>query len=125
MATVNPVFTDLSGNRQVVKFTWELTTTNRDGAPIGDTWCEYADRTVYMIGTWGAGPAATVVWQGGDGTTYLTFTDPQGNSISKTSDGTEAVTELMQFSRPNMTATGAGTGTITVTAILRRGFKRG
>ena len=114
------VKTDISGSGQVMKFTWALTTADPIGDPIPREFAEFADRTIYAIGTWGG---ATAAWQGGDGTTYLSLTDPQGNAISKTADAIEAVTELPEFSRPNLTSVGAG-ATITVTCIARRGFKR-
>lgn len=121
MATVNPTITDIKGNGQVMKFTWPLTTANADGAPVPAKYAEYSDRTVYFVGTWGG---ATAAWQGGDGTTWLPLTDPQGNAISKTADGIEAVTETPELSRPVLTAVGAG-ATITVTLIARQGFRKG
>jgi hypothetical protein len=121
MATVNPTIVDLDGSRQVIKFTWALTSANTDGAPIPPSYAEYADRTVYFLGTWGG---ATAVWQGGDGSTWLTLTDAQTTAISKTADGIETVVETPEYSRPNLTVPGAG-ATITVTCIARRGYKRG
>lgn len=121
MATVNPTITDLSGNGQTLKFTWALTSTNVDGAPIGAAYAEHADRTVYILGTWGG---ATFQWQGGDASTWLNLTDPQGNAISKTADAIEAVTEVPEFSRPMLTVAGAGAA-LTVTLIARQGFRKG
>lgn len=121
VSTVNPTITDISGNGQVLKFTWALTSSNTDGAPIGAKYAEHTDRTVYFLGTWGG---ATAAWQGGDGSTYLNLTDPQGNAISKTADAIEVVTEIPEVSRPNLTVAGAG-ATITCTLIARRGFRKG
>lgn len=120
MATVNPTITDLSGDGQVIKATWALTSSNRDGAPLGIKYASHADRTVYFLGTWGGATAAV---EGGDGSTYVALTDPQGNAIAKTADGIEVITETPEFTRPNLTTAGAG-ATITATMILRRGFKR-
>ncbi len=119
MATVTPTITNLTA--ETVKITWALTSANTDGAPVPARFADYADRTVYFMGTWGG---ATAVLQGGDGSTYLTLTDPQGNGISKTADGIEIVTETPEFTRPNLTTAGTG-ATITATMILRRGFFRG
>lgn len=122
MATVAPVITWLGSDRQVIKFTWALTTANPDGAPIHPNYAEFADRTVYFTGTWGG---ATVAWQGGDGTTWLALADGQGTAITRTSDlGMEAVVECPEYSRPNLTTVGTG-AVITATCIARRGFKRG
>lgn len=121
MATVNPTITDISGNGQVYKFTWALTSTNTDGKPIGPQYSEFADRTVYFTGTWGG---ATAAWEGGDNSTWLALTDGQGNAISKTANAIETVVEIPEYSRPNLTTAGSG-ATITATLIMRRGFKRG
>lgn len=120
MATAACVVTELSKNGQVMKFTWDLTTANPDGQPIPPGFSEYADRTVYFLGTWGG---ATAAWQGGDGATYINLTDPQGNAIAKTADAIEAVTEVPEYSRPNLTSVGAG-AVISAVCIARRGFKR-
>ena len=119
MATVKPTITDLASG-QVIKFSWSLTTANADGSPIPPSYAEFSDRTVYFTGTWGG---ATAKWQGGDGSTWLDLTDPQGNAISKTADAIECVTEVPEYSRPNLTTPGAG-ATITAVCIARRGFRR-
>jgi hypothetical protein len=121
MATVPVVPEDISGNGQVFKFTWALTSANADGQPIGAKWSEFADRTVYFTGTWGG---ATAAMQGGDNTTWLALTDPQGNAIAKTADSIEIISETPEFTRPNLTTAGSGAA-ITCTMIVRRGFKRG
>jgi hypothetical protein len=119
--TVARVQSDLSeGNQQVMKFTWALTTADPTGSPIEGRWAEFADRTVYFLGTWGG---ATAILEGGDGTTYVPLVDPQGTAISKTADGIEVVTEVPEFTRPRLSAVGAG-ATITCTVVARRGFKR-
>lgn len=121
MATATPTITDIAvGNNMVKKAVWQLTSTNVDGAPIGPNLAEFADRTVYLTGTWGA---ATAVIQGGDGTIWLSLTDPQGNAISKTADAIEVVTEAPEFMRPSLSTAGSG-AEITVTMIMRRGFRR-
>ena len=121
MATVIPTVSSLGGNDQVKKFVWALTTANLDGAPIHPQFAEYADRTIYVGGgTWGG---ATLLWQGGDGTNWLTLTDAQTVAISKSADFIETVVETPEFSRPFLSVAGAG-AVLTVTAICRRGFKR-
>lgn len=113
----------LGGNAQVMKFTWTLTTADPNGDPIPNSFCEFADRTVYFLGgaTWGG---ATAAWQGGDGSVWLTLTDAQTVAITKTVDGIETVIEVPEFSRPALTAVGAA-ASIVVTCIARRNFRRG
>lgn len=110
----------LGGNGQVVKFTWTLTTADPNGDPIPNSFCEFADRTVYFIGTFGG---ATAAWQGGDGTVWLALTDAQTVAISKTADAIETVVEVPEFSRPALTAVGVA-ASVVVTCIARRTFKR-
>ena len=101
-----------------VMHTWVLTTADHTGAgmehPGG------SDRTITASGTWGG---ATAAIQGGDAVTYISLTDPQGNAISKTSDAIEVVTEIPEFTRPNLTTAGSG-ATITCTMIMRKGFRK-
>lgn len=121
MATVTPTITYLGGDEQVIKATWALTTANLDGAPLHSRFAEFADRTIYVAGgTWGG---ATMLWQGGDGTNWLTLTDAQTVAISKTADFIETVVETPEFSRPFLSVAGTG-AVLTVTCIARRGFKR-
>lgn len=121
MATINPTITALGGNGQVFKATWDLTTANYTGAAISDRFAEFADRTVYFLGTWGGATAAV---EGGDGSTYVALTDPQGNAIAKTTDAIEVITEIPEYTRPRLSTVGVGAA-VTVTVIMRRGFKRG
>ena len=121
MATPSPTITPIGGNSQVMKATWSLTTADHTGAPIGNEFAEYADRTVYFLGTWGG---ATGAVEGGDGSTYVALTDPQGNAIAKTTDAIEVITEIPEYTRPRLSTVGVGAA-VTVTVIMRRGFKRG
>ena len=113
--------TSLDGERQVLKFTWALTTAAPDGVPIPPMYADYADRTIYFTGTWGG---ATAAWEGGDGAIWLALADGQGTAITRTANlGMETAIENPEYSRPNLTTVGAG-ATITATCIARRGFKR-
>lgn len=113
---------DISGNGQVMKFTWTITTADPIGTVIPLQYAEWADRTVYVVGgTWGG---ATLVWQGGSSSSFLTLTDAQTVAISKTADFVETVIETPEYSRPNLTVVGVG-ATMTVTCIARKGaYKR-
>ena len=104
----------------VKRILWEtLTTTNRTGTPIPPKDAQYADRSVQVIGTFGA--AATLTMQGSNdgGTTWATLTDPQGNAIAFTAAGIEQITELTQLMRPNLT-NGDGSTDIDVYLLMRR-----
>ena len=96
-----------------------LTTTNADGEAIEMPGS--ADRTIQFLGTLGAG--GTIILQGSNvlapvastDADWFTLTDPQGNAISKTAAGGEAVLELTRWIRPKVTA---GDGTTSLTALL-------
>ena len=67
----------------------------------------WPDRSVQVHGTFGTG--GSITFQGSnDGTNWFALTDPQGNAITKTAAGLEAVTELTRYIRPSVTA-GDGT----------------
>lgn len=75
---------------------------------------DFPDRTVQIIGTFGAGGA--VNFEGSnDGTNWAILTDPQGNAITKTSASIESVTETPRYVRPSVTA---GDGTTDLSVIL-------
>ena len=101
-----------------------LTTTNADGGAIEMPGS--ADRTIQFLGTFGAG--GTIILQGsnvlapvaGTDTDWFTLTDPQGNAISKTAAGGEAVLELTRWVRPKVTA-GDGTTSLTALLLVKRG----
>lgn len=81
---------------------------------------DFPDRSVQIGGTFGAG--GTVVIKGSnDGVNYIVLTDPQGNPLSFTAEGIEAISEVTEFLRPAVTA-GDGTTAITITAFMRGDF---
>jgi hypothetical protein len=86
---------------------------------VGDAyeWPWGADKSVQVAGTFGG---ATIVIQGSnDGTNYHTLTDPQGNAVSFTVAGIEAITENTRYIRPSLSG-GDGTTSLTVTLLCRR-----
>lgn len=114
MATVTHANVALPNvNVQVVK--WEtLTTTNDVGSAV--EMGAWPDRSAQVIGTFGAG--GTLIIEGSmDGTNYATLTDPQGNALSFTAAKIEAVTELVRYIRPKVTA-GDGTTDLDVLMIF-------
>lgn len=115
MAVIKPTITNsVNGDDSVITAQWVLS--NGDtGAPISKA--SYADRSVQVTGTFGAG--GNMRWEGSNATIYATLTDPQGNALDFTAAKIEAVTELCLISRPSVTA-GDGTTALTVTLIARR-----
>lgn len=118
MATVSATkaFVGRDGDRSpiapAVSVTWSSLANGDSGEAVEAL--KYSDRSIQFIGTFGTG--GTIVLQGSnDGTNWVTLTDPQGNSISKTSAALEMVSELTRYVRPNVTA---GDGTTSLTAIL-------
>src|SRR3990167_3495906 len=103
MATISPVVTTLSDN--TVEFLYEqLTTTNDRGAPIPESFMDYADRSVQVLGTFGAGGNLRVEGSNDDGTTYAALSDPQGNALNVTAAKVEAISEVTLLTRPFVSA---------------------
>ena len=123
MATINPVLTRIGEN--TVKFFYEtLTTTNDRGAAIADAYMDYADRSVQVLGTFGAAGNLRVEGSNDGGTTYAVLSDPQGNALNVTAAKVEAITEVTLLTRPFITA---GDGTtdldVSITCSRRRSGK--
>lgn len=119
MATRNGSIADVSELGTVKLVTWTGLLNGDDGSPA--QWCDYADRCVQVSGTFGTGGSVTV--QGSnDGTTWATLVDPQGNNLTFTAAKIEQALELPRYVRPIVTA-GDGTTSLTVTILMRRGFK--
>lgn len=99
-----------SGNYRVV--TWTGLANGDTGAPVELT--QLSDRSVQVLGTFGTGGSVTL--QGSlDGSNWVALTDPQGNAITKTAAGLEAISEVVRYIRPSVTA---GDGTTSLTVIL-------
>lgn len=120
MATVNPTIGRYSDD--LITFTWELTSTNRDGAPITPNHINFADRTYTVRGTWGG---ANVVMQGSnDGTNWLPSSSGLknlfGTAISTGADAIGGIGELPLYIRPYLDTAGSG-ATLTVVVACRKG----
>jgi hypothetical protein len=114
MADIAPTYIDGEGRTTIVQ--WDL---GADDTGLPVRYAGAADRTVQVIGTFGG---ATVAIQGTlenatTGQTWLPVTDAQGNAISMTSAGLEAITELVRQIRPVVTG---GTGTAVKVLMLLR-----
>lgn len=72
----------------------------------------YADKTVQVFGTFGAGGSVTI--QGSsDGTNWATLTDNQGSDLTFTAAGIAMIIENTRYIRPNCTA-GDGTTSLSI-----------
>ena len=117
MPTVNPNITFI-GNDAVL-FSWTLTTTDFDGAPVGPNHADYVDRTVQAVGTFGGG---TVNFQGSNelepASNWVNAANQQGTVIALTAAGQQSVGHLNRLQRPLLSgSTGA---TVTVSMVARR-----
>lgn len=108
------------GPIELYQWTGLTNATSDTGAPL--TLPEYADRSVQVKGTFGAG--GTVVIEGSndrkaDTPTYATLNDPNGNALSITAAKIEQVLESTYLIRPRISG-GDGTTDLTVTIMVRR-----
>ena len=109
-----PAYGEYDGIRVVE---WAALANGDDGAPA--ELVNFADRTVQVAGTFGAGGSVTI--EGSlDGVTYAALTDPQGNALTFTSARLETISEVVRYIRPRVTA-GDGTTALTVRILFRRG----
>jgi len=115
MATITPTYNlSVDGQNSILTAQWVMV--NGDiGVPVRKS--GFADRSVQVTGTFGAG--GNMRWEGSNDTLYATLTDPQGNALDFTAAKIEAVTELCLMSRPNVTA-GDATTALVVTMIARQ-----
>jgi hypothetical protein len=113
MATISVVRSE--GEGRTTRFTW-IMATGDTGEAVSIPGA--ADKTVQYTGTFSG---STLIIEGSlaalDTGTYATLTDPQGNAISVTAAGLEAITEQTTWVRPRITG---GTATaITITLLCR------
>lgn len=95
---------------------WSGLLNGDDGAPIEMPGS--SDRSIQYQGTFGTG--GTIILEGSnDGVNYHPLTDPQGNAISKTAAGIEAVMELTRYVRPRVSA-GDGSTSLVATLLVKR-----
>jgi hypothetical protein len=116
MATVGYTATEdgSANDGSVTIYQWTpLTTTNADGAPVGAV--QYADRSVQVTGTFGAG--GSITFQGSnDGTNWAALNTAQGAAVALTAaTQLKQLVEIPRYIRPYVTA---GDGTTSVTAIM-------
>jgi hypothetical protein len=88
-----------------------LTTVNDVGAAV--ELHHFTDRSVQVVGTFGAGGSVSIEGSNDGGTTWKVLTDPQGNALTFTAAGLEAISEMTQKLRPHVTA-GDGTTSLSI-----------
>jgi len=102
-------------NQACAVLVWSGMSNGDDGAPF--ELAQYADRSVQVSGDFGAGGNLRI--EGSlDGENYYVLGDPQGNDLNFASGKIEAITELVRYIRPRVTA-GDGTTSLTVTMLAR------
>lgn len=126
MANISPtVSTIADGTTKIVTWTPMIIIDTDPGAPevleydigLPVEFCRFCDRSVTIVGTWGAGGSITLKGSN-DGINYYALTDPQGNAITKSADSLEQITELTQYIKPEITA-GDITTSLTVKLLAR------
>jgi hypothetical protein len=119
MATITPTTAELAGDGSVYKWTYAAMTnaTSDVGSAIG--FAQYADRSIQVLGTFGAAGNLRLEGSNDGGTTWAVLTDPQGNNLDFTAAKIEAITELCAQIRPRVTA-GDGTTSLTVVILARK-----
>jgi hypothetical protein len=116
MATVNPTISFIGND--AVEFSWALTSTDADGAPIGENHVDYADRTMVATGTWGG---ATLTIEGSrNGSNYTPLSDAASTSaLTAAADSSAPIAEVPRLTRPNLTTPGSGAA-VNVSILCRR-----
>lgn len=104
-------------NVEVQRVLWENCANGDTGAPIELSY--YQDRTIQVVGTFGAGGSVSLQGSNDGGTTWATLTDPLGNALTFTATGLKQILELPQKIRPSVTA-GDGTTSLDVYIHMRK-----
>lgn len=117
MATINAVVTMPQDNLRV--FTYSTVVNGNDGAPIPALYDDYSDRSVQVLGTFGAGGNARIEGSNDGGTTYATLRAPDSTALDLTAASLKQILEVTLLTRPRITA-GDGTTSITIIIVCRR-----
>jgi hypothetical protein len=106
----------INGNSDFMLVTWNGLALNDTGLPF--VLSQYADRSVQVGGTFGAG-GLVVVEGSNDSTAYATLNDPQGNPISISTPKIETISEIVVAIRPKVTA-GDVTTSVNISMLVRK-----
>ncbi len=104
-----------SMNQTCAVIVWPGMSNGDDGVPF--ELAQFPDRSVQVSGDFGVGGNLRI--EGSlDGVNYYALSDPQGNDLNFVGGKIEAITELVRYLRPRVTA-GDGSTSLTVTMLAR------
>ena len=115
MATI-PNQNSATGNTRGVVVQWGPLANGDDGEAI--PFSQYADKSVQVTGTFGAGGSVRFEGSNDGGTNWAPLTDVQGNALDFTSARIKQVTEVTALTRPRVTG-GDGSTSLTVSLCMR------
>lgn len=101
---------------RVFVYKWLDIPNGNQGDSLG--FATYQDRSVQVVGTFGAGGSVSIKGSNDGGTTWAILTDPLGNALTFTAAGLKQIVELTDLIRPEVTA-GDGTTAIDVWLLAR------
>jgi hypothetical protein len=78
----------------------------------------FNDRSVQVLGTFGAGGEVSLEGSNDGGTTWAILSDPLGNALTFSAAGLKAISEYTERIRPNVTG-GDGTTDLIVVVFMR------
>lgn len=115
MATVKPTIQRVGDN--AARITWVLTNADSDGAPVGNSFNDFFDRSVQVSGAFG-GAAVAIQGSNDGGSTWFAIDDPQGGDLAFWAAGGKAISEVPLLMRPLLT--GGASSAVTVSLFARR-----
>lgn len=137
MATILPVINTVGGfgGLDGYQVTWGPMANGDVGAPVGSTiyaanavdtpapgggfMSGFADKTVQVVGTFGAGGSVALEGSNDGGVNWFALSNASAQTIAITSPALQEVIEAVIWLRPHVTA-GDGTTSLTVTMFLRK-----
>lgn len=103
-----------------LRIQWAGLLNGDDGSPYANV--SYADRSVQIKGTFGAGGTVVIEGSNDGGATYTTLADQGGTALSFTAVGIKQIRDLPGLIRPRVTA-GDGTTALEVNLIARSNLR--
>lgn len=123
MATRTSVVTNpeqFTYGQSYLRTQWTGLLNGDDGSP--ERQVSYADRSVQVKGTFGAGGTVVIEGSNDGGTTYVTLADQAGAALSFAAAGIKQIRDLPGLIRPRVTA-GDGTTSLEVNIIARSNLR--
>jgi hypothetical protein len=119
MATLNPTITRPAGDDSVQMMVFTPMTFSGTDVTAPIPFAQWADRSVQVFGTFGAGGSVRIEGSNDGGTTYAVLNDPSSTALNMTAAGLEEIMEICGLVRARVTA-GDGSTSLTVAFCLRR-----